>query len=353
MARVPRKRLGLLWLPLLACSLLVAACGIKSYPVEKVKLLPVMAQPMEAVPTPGGVAVSFWVPGADKPDQRIVEARLFYAYIPVTGLEDCPPCPPRLTKYHDLDLTRHLEGLEGGLFRFLDTQAPFNRQAVYQVILTDAAGRESTPSPLARAYRVTPPAMPTGLTARMTETLVSLTWRPVNSLADGSPATEPVLYIVNRKGPDGERQLNQRPMSTPPLDDKTVMAGQTYSYQVVAMRQINNSRVMGEPTPWVSATLREDKVIVPPSGLAGVSQAGGVYLRFTPSPMQDTAGYFVERQDKKGGAWSRLNVKVWRENTFVDKDVQVGASYLYRVTAVDETGQQSEPSQAVEIKHQP
>jgi fibronectin type 3 domain-containing protein len=85
----------------------------------------------------------------------------------------------------------------------------------------------------------------------------------------------------------------------------------------------------------------------------GVSQEGGVYLRFTPGPMQDTAGYFIERQDKKGGAWSRLNAKVWLENTFVDKDVQVGASYLYRVVAVDEEGQLSQPCPAVEIKHQP
>lgn len=352
MARVPRKRLGS-WLVLSVCCLLAAACGIKSYPVEKVTLLPVMHEPVEAVPMPGGVEVSFQVPGADKPDQRIVEARLFYAYIPVTGLEDCPPCPPRLTKHLDFDLTRQLDGLEGGLFKYMDTQVPLNRQAVYQVVLTDAAGRQSKPSPLARAYRVTPPAAPTGLTATMKGAQVSLAWQPVNTLSDGSKAMEPLYYVVHRKGPDGERQLNQRPMSAPPLEDKTVMSGQTYSYKVVALRQIMNTQVMGEATPWVSATPRVDKVVQPPSGLVGVSQAGGVYLRFTPSPMQDTAGYFIERQDKKGGGWSRLNAKPWLENTFVDKDVQVGATYVYRVTAVDEAGQVSQPCPAAEIKHQP
>jgi hypothetical protein len=340
-------------LALSACCLLVAACGIKSYPVEKVTLLPVMHEAVEAAPVPGGVEVGIWVPGADKLDQRIVEARLYYAYIPVAGLEDCPPCPPRLTKYHDFDLTKQLQGLDGGYFKYMDAQAPFNMQAVYQVVLTDAAGRQSTPSALARAYRVTPPATPAGFTAQIRGDMAYITWKPVEALADGSKLVEPVQYIIHRKGPDGERQLNQRPMSAPPLEDKTVMAGQTYSYRVVAMRSIRNTQVLGVPTPWVSASLREDKIAQPPSGLVGVSGGGGIYLRFTPSPMQDTVGYFIERQDKKGGGWSRLNAKPWQENTFVDKDVQVGSTYLYRVSAVDEAGQLSQPCPTVEIKHQP
>jgi fibronectin type 3 domain-containing protein len=336
-----------------ACCLLVAACGIKSYPVEKVILLPVMQEPLEASPVAGGVEVGIWIPGVDKPDQRIVEARLYYAYIPVTGVEDCPPCPPRLTKYLEFDLTKHLEGLEGGYFKYLDTQAPFNKQAVYNVVLTDAAGRQSTPSPLVRAYRVTPPATPKGFSVQPREGMAHLTWKPVEALADGSKLMESVQYLVDRKGPDGERRLTQRHMSAPPLEDKTVMAGQTYSYRVVPLRSIRNTQVLGEPTPWVSTALREDKVLEPPSGLVGVSQAGGIYLRFTPSPTQDTAGYFIERQDKKGGGWSRLNAKPWLENTFVDKDVQVGAVYLYRVTAVDEAGQTSQPCPTTEIRHQP
>jgi hypothetical protein len=336
-----------------ACCLLAAACGIKSYPVEKVSLLPVMHDSPTAVAMPDSVAVSFQVPGADKPDQRIVGARLFYAYIPVTGLEGCPLCLPRLTKYLDLDLPRHLDGLEGGLFQYMDVQAPFNKQAVYQVVLTDAAGRQSVPSPLVRAYRGTPPALPTGLTASRKGAQVSLAWRPVEKLVDGSNAMELLYYLIYRKGPDGERQLNQLPMSAPPLEDKTVASGQTYSYRVLALRKVMNTWVMGESTPWVSATSCKEKAVAPPGGLVGVSQAGSIYLRFTPSPMQDIAGYLIERQDKKGRVWSRLNAKPWLDNTFVDKDVQAGAIYIYRVTAVDEAGQLSQPCPAVEIRHQP
>ncbi len=352
MARVRLIRVAL-WLTLLACCWLVSACGIKSYPIEKTKLLPVMPGSLEATPVSRGVEVSFWVPAADKPDQRIVEATLYYGYIPVAGLPECPPCPPRLTKFHVFDVTKHLEGLEGGRFAYLDTAAPLDMQAVYQVIITDAAGRSSNPSGLAHAFRVTPPATPTGLTAQAKQGQIELTWKPVEKLADGAKPMDPVAYLVFRKGPDGERQLTQRPLSAPPLVDKTIMEGQTYSYRVTAVRLVRGTEVAGESTAWLSTSTRQQKTIEPPSGLAGVSQADGVYLRFTPSPTQDTAGYYIERQDKKGGPWSRLNAQPWPENTFVDKDVQKGGIYLYRVSAVDDAGQASPPTTAMEIRHQP
>lgn len=308
---------------------------------------------IEAVPRAQGVEVGFNIPGADKPDQKIVEARLYYAYIPLTGLPECPPCPPRLTKFHVFDMTRQLEGLEGGRFSYLDSAAPMNMQAVYQVVITDAAGRSSRPSGLLRAYRVVPPATPGKFGALGGEGQVVVTWEAVDKLADGSKPMDPVAYLVFRKGPDGERQLNQRPLSTPPLVDKTIMEGHTYSYRAIAVRLVRGTEVQGEPTAWVAASTRKEKKFPPPSGLVGVSQAEGVYLRFTPSPMQETVGYFVERQEKKGGAWKRLNPQPWLENTFVDKEVQTGAVYLYRVLAVDEAGELSPPTSLVEIRHQP
>jgi len=338
---------------LLALAALLLGCGIKSAPLPATQAAPLPAVGLAARTVEKGVEVSFTVPAADQSDKQVTEVILYYAYLPKEGDPDCPPCPPRLRRYHELDLAKQLGKLEGGRFTYLDTQVPMEHQAIYQVYLVDARGRKGAPTGLARALRSELPATPRGLAANLGDRQVELSWQPVATLESGRPTGDQMGYILYRRGPDGARALNERPMSQTGLVDKSVVPGQTYEYQVAAARLINSYVVLGRPGPWVAAAAQSLQPPSPPAGLVGASLQDGIYLRYTPSPEQDTAGYYIMRAQAKTGPWTQINQELNRENTFVDREVKVGGTYYYRVVAVNEGGLQSPPSQAIEVRQQP
>ncbi|MFH1058198.1 MAG: fibronectin type III domain-containing protein [Pseudomonadota bacterium] len=333
--------------------LALTGCGIKSPPLAATSVAPQPSGEFKARTVAAGVEVTFAVPGSDQPGQQVVGANLYYGYLPVTGDPDCPPCPPRLREYRPLDLTQQLKPGEGGTFTYLDRDAPMDMMAVYQVQFVDARSRKGQLSGYARAVRALAPAPPMGLRVKQGDAQVALAWPPVTRLANGQPAGGQVGYIVYRQGPDGEHALNERPLSQPGLTDKSGTPGQQYQYRVAAVREVNGYAIEGQPGAWVGASPLDQTGPSAPGGLVGASFADGIYLRFTPSPERDTKGYFVERAAAKTGPYVRLHAQPLVDNTYVDKDVKMGAVYWYRVVAMDEAGNPSPPSPPVSVKQQP
>jgi hypothetical protein len=344
--------LGSLGLSLMLAALLLG-CGVKSAPLPTTMAAPPPPTQMSARAVENGVEISFTVPEADQSDKQVVEAWLHYAYLPKEGDPDCPPCLPRLKRYYTLNLAKQMGRLEGGRFTYLDTQAPLEQQAVYQVTLVDARGRSGAISAMVRALRVALPAPPQGLLAELGDRQVDLSWQPVETLANGQDTADRIGYIVYRKSDGMVRALNERPMSQTNLLDRSVAPGQTYEYQVASARLIGNYVVVGRPTTWLVAAARSMQPPSPPSGLVGAGLEDGIYLRFTPSPEQDTAGYNIMRAASKQGPWTQINPALVRENTFVDRDVKVGGTYYYRVVAMNDGGLTSQPSDTIEVRQQP
>lgn len=79
-----------------------------------------------------------------------------------------------------------------------------------------------------------------------------------------------------------------------------------------------------------------------PSALAAVVFSAAVRLEWTASAGPDLAGYMVYRNDGSG-AWTRITTDVVTGAGFFDPLLPNG-SYLYRVTALDTFGLESEPS---------
>ena len=332
-------------------------CGVKSPPLPSTQVAPKPVADLKAESVAEGIEISFKVPRADKPAQQIVQARLYYGYLPLTGEPECPPCPPRLRKYHEFNFAGKAAVLmEGGIFTYLDTAAPMETEAFYQVQLKDAAGRVGPPSLLASVPRKKPLPSPTGLSTWAEENAVTVAWEGkslegVRDEKDGLAG-----YFVFRKGPDDPekgKQLNFAPLKTPRLVDKTVERGKTYFYRVAAVERFKKRLIKGELTPWKPAKPYDATAPKPPTDLMAVSQPDGIYLRFTPSPDLDTAGYLIFRSQAKKGPWAPLNKEPVKTNTYVDTSVKPMALYFYQVKAVDESGNQSPASDATEIRHQP
>ena len=334
---------------------LTAACGVKSNPTPSSKLVPATPTTVALKPTGEGMLITFNIPAAEKPGRAVEEVKIYYGYLPLTGDPECPPCPPRLRKFYSVELLKgksKIDPMEGGRFSYLDTAAPMNMEAIYQVVLVDASGRVSQASPLVRKPRLTPAAAPMNLKATSGDNEVVLAWDEVKTTADGQVLKDVSGYVVLRKGPEGLKQLNERPLTMAMLKDQTVVNGKKYTYQVFAVRGYRNQNLPGQGSAWAAAAPKDMTPPGPPSDLAGASGQDGIYLRFTPSPDRDVAGYNVYRKTKTG-QWVKANQKLVVENVFIDKNVKPQQAYYYRVQAVDEAGNLSRFSEVLDIVHLP
>ncbi len=352
------RRLVVVAILLLMALALAAGCGVKAPPLPRTQVAPERVRDLKAEPVPSGVQITFTVPQVDTPGRAVTEARLYYGYLPLTGLADCPPCPPKLKKYHEFLLKgKHEKLMEGGRFSYIDQNAPLGMEAIYQVVLIDSWGRVSIPSNLVRTPRVEPAAAPAGFKVMPGDGVVELTWEgakvdPVK-LSEAKELDMLAGYALFRKGPDGQMQINTSPLLTPSFKDSSVDNGKVYAYQVAQVRKIKGRNVTGARSAWVEAKPKDQTPPGAPSGLAGAPAKDGLYLRFTPSPSQDTAGYLVFRKDKKGGDYKKMTPMPLKENTFIDVDVTPRTVYIYKVQAVDESGNLSKFSEEMEIEYVP
>lgn len=145
--------------------------------------------------------------------------------------------------------------------------------------------------------------------------------------------------------------------------DATALADSTYLYRAERVRtiQLGPERVVmrSEATQPVQVTLRDTFAPEPPRGLASIpgsaTASSGpkltIDLSWEPNTETDLAGYFVYRVDLGPGSRDatprRLTSAAVSGPAFRDREVVVGERYQYRVSAVDQRGNESKPSEPV------
>lgn len=85
-----------------------------------------------------------------------------------------------------------------------------------------------------------------------------------------------------------------------------------------------------------------------PEGITGIHSAAGVELVWTPNTEPDLAGYNVYRKNAEG-RFVKLNDRMLPTPFFTDPSIQSDQTYIYRITAVDLSGNESPPSQDVTV----
>jgi fibronectin type 3 domain-containing protein len=83
-----------------------------------------------------------------------------------------------------------------------------------------------------------------------------------------------------------------------------------------------------------------------PKGLLALAEEGRVRLVWEVSPAPDVAGYRVFRRGPDTQEFRPVTEELLTATELVDRDLAPGATYSYRVTAVDRLGNESEPSPA-------
>lgn len=176
------------------------------------------------------------------------------------------------------------------------------------------------------------PALPTprDLAAANAPDAVQLRWMP----------TAPEFRIFRKLVPDTAwMQIGSSSMTT--YTDNAIEYGMTYQYMVQSAQKTADGYAESELSD--VTTIKPVDTFPPavPAGLAAVPGARNIDLVWERNTEKDFAGYRVFRDGKQ-------IAESLTAPTFTDRDVMAGVRYRYQVSAVDNAGNESARSPAVE-----
>jgi hypothetical protein len=188
-----------------------------------------------------------------------------------------------------------------------------------------------------------PPPAPEELNATPKPEGIEITWRPPSrggELVKG--------FNVYRR--DSTAREYGKPLATiGPTEtrylDATATFGGSYIYAVTSV---------GHTAPLVESAIQAEREVryldrfppPPPGDLVALAESGQVRLVWRSSPAADLAGYHVYRRDPDG-APRRLTTAPIAALEYTNGGLAPGRTFLYRVTAVDQAANESDPSAEV------
>jgi hypothetical protein len=335
----------------LAVAALLGAlgCGKQGDPAPPLRAVPAPVKDLAVVQQGPRLLLSFTYPSvtpAGTALEGISAVEVLEAARPVPPDGKAAPLDPRefnavakvTQTLAGADLTGATEG--GQINVFLpapETPASTAPQARYYAVRTFGKnGDRSDLSNVAVVVPKTPPPAPGRVTVTARADGILVEWAGVEG-ATG--------YNVYRR--DAKERAHGKPVHTAgPQErswlDNTARFGQSYIYTVTALAQ---------PEPVVeSAVTSEHEVIYQdrfpppaPGELVALAEARRVRLVWRASEAEDVAGYLVYRRAGESGAFERVTAQPVVNAEFVDTAVRAGQTYTYRVTAVDQAGNESAP----------
>jgi hypothetical protein len=261
-----------------------------------------------------------------------------------------------------------------------ELQTGLPRLVQYRVRLLNAAGRGVAPASVLVPVGKAPP--PTAdLRVRAVRQGAELAWNPANDTVPGdtihilrrsvdvAPAPAPVHVrkpksigkILKGSSSNQIEAFGLRLAADPDPGgavDATITSGQRYLYTVARERTVTlagHAYLVSSDLVTVTTTPLEDHFAPrPPAGLASIATPGtdgaraSIDLSWEPSTETDVAGYLIYRQDAAAGAATKLTPQIQPGTAFHDEAVLAGHKYVYWVTAVDRSGNESPRSSSTE-----
>jgi hypothetical protein len=253
------------------------------------------------------------------------------------------------------------------------------RLLAYRVQLRNASGKTAGASAAAFAASGPAPLAVEGLHGTGVKGGVMLEWKAEGSGSGDVVELDRTLQkaLVAASAPERRSGLGSKPKEAAELRlrvaakagggdpggtvDRTALLGESYRYTAERVRTVavggQNLEVRSAASGTVTVAMLD---VFPPNAPGGlvaspgfVSGTGGaqrpaIDLSWEPGIEARIAGYRVYRKDEDNGVWVRLNPTLVAVPAYQDATVEAGRRYAYRVTAVDETGNESGPGGEVE-----
>ena len=186
-----------------------------------------------------------------------------------------------------------------------------------------------------------PPEPPTGLSATPRAEGIEIAWDPGTEAA-GLAGFHVYRRLATERGFGPPLRL-AGPAQTSFLD-RDARYGQRTIYAVTAVAQ---RRPLIESAIAASREVdyRDIFAPAPPTGLVALADEGTIRLVWNESRAPDLAGYRLSRSGGDG-PWQPLTPEPVTRVEYIDRAVEPGLTYRYRLTAVDALGNESDPAEA-------
>jgi hypothetical protein len=314
---------------------LLAGCGYVGDPMPPALMIPVPVNDLTAVERGERIIIEFSHPGLTTEQlvlDRFGEVDLRIGPVPIPW-----DLPTWLEGARRLDVP---DPRIGGPMRIETPAAKWaGREVMIAARTAGPKGRLSEWSNLVALTVVEPLAKPGDLQAGQVREGVRLTWSDV----DGRLG---LRFRVFRRGADSGTQLRLGETEEPEWIDSGAQYGETYSYLVQAVMPAHDD--LAESALTESAVVTPADIFPPPvpSGLAAIAGLNTIELTWEGSPEAGAVIYRLYRAEGDGEL--QPIAESLAAPGYSDTAIASGQRYRYAVSAVDELGNESEISGAVE-----
>ncbi|MGH9433459.1 MAG: fibronectin type III domain-containing protein [Terriglobia bacterium] len=189
-----------------------------------------------------------------------------------------------------------------------------------------------------------------GLRAYPSQEAVELKWTAPTLTLTGKPVQGITGYRIFRSagGKPGTFAVIGKSAATS-YADKNFVFGHTYYYTVRAV--FGATEAVAQSADSAPAVLTPRDIFPPhvPQSLTAIYTGRAVELVWTPNLEPDLAGYNIYRRED-AQAPQKLNPSLQNTAIYRDLTAEAGHQYSYWVTAVDRSGNESDPSAAVSVE---
>jgi hypothetical protein len=218
----------------------------------------------------------------------------------------------------------------------------------YAVRTTGPKGDRSAFSNQAALLPKPPPPPPVDIRLTPRADGIEVAWTfPPPAAAAGSPPKIAGFNVYRR---DASAKVFGPPLRAAFPDarsivDTTARFGESYIYSVTSI---------ADPNPLRESAIQSEVEVKyvdrfpppPPTDVVALAEGGKVRVVWRASVAPDLAGYLVYRRAGSSGSFQKLTAQPIPDVQYLDGSVAVGATYTYRVTAVDKSGNESAPGEA-------
>jgi predicted phage tail protein len=344
-----------------SCTLTLAGCGKRRPPLPPVEAVPQRTELLSGVQRGNQVILSWPAPRRNAPDVSVQSIRRVDVYRLAEGVHD--PLPLTEEEFSDratligsvpseqieqakdtITYTDELSLTEPVRLRYAVryVNASNQRAAFSNFLLIEPAASVSQP----------PVVNPS---PSVTQNAVTIRWQAPTANVDNTTPANLVGYNVYRSARSASQPaqtpLNARPITATSFADQTFTFGEEYVYVVRAVSLgTGNDRVESLNSNSVTVTPRDIFPPAPPTGLTAAAAPPPQHLInifFAANQEADVAGYNLYRAEDPNlpKPWTKVNKVLLDRTTYKDENVQPGKKYYYYVTAVDTSGNESNPSE--------
>jgi hypothetical protein len=186
------------------------------------------------------------------------------------------------------------------------------------------------------------------------EDAITISWQPPAANIDGSTPVNLLgynIYRVDQAQTEIREPINSALVSGTQYSDKNFKFGESYRYVVRAVSLgTEGAQVESLNSNAISVSPLDTFKPSAPSSITVAAAPGRLSVFFPANPEADIAGYNIYRStdpDLPKTQWNKLNAELLTRTTFQDERVEAGKRYYYYLTAVDQAGNVSAPSEVV------